>query len=138
MIRPFFVCDRALRLPRLRGRSTRSIERGGWGLSPRTPAFLLGTPTPTLPRQSGRGRRRTLRRRQLLRREAAVERLALRRHLLQEFRRGEARAVFGLELVAQRDEILRPHEVDIGQRAAGKRRKAEAEDRTDIGFAHVG
>src|SRR5947207_15418861 len=41
-----------------------------------------------------------LRRRLLLRREAAVEGFALRRHLLQQLRRGEARAVFGFELVA--------------------------------------
>ena len=33
---------------------------------------------------------------------------------------------------------LRPHHVDIGERAAGERRKAEAEDRADIGLAHVG
>jgi hypothetical protein len=48
----------SLRLSRLRGRLTRSIERGGWGLSPRTPAFPSGTPTPTLPRESGRGGRK--------------------------------------------------------------------------------
>ena len=36
------------------------------------------------------------------------------------------------------DEILRAHHVDVGQRAAGERRKAEAEDRADIGLAHVG
>ena len=76
-----------------------------------------------------------LRRRQLLRREAAVEGLALRRHLDQQLRRREARAVFGLELVAQLDELLRAHEVDVGQRAAGERREAEAEDRADIGLA---
>jgi hypothetical protein len=45
---------RTLRLSRLRGRPTRSVERGGWGLSPRTSEFSLGTPTPTLPRKSGR------------------------------------------------------------------------------------
>src|SRR6266480_7218429 len=70
-----------------------------------------------------------LRRRQLLRREAAVERLALGRHLDQEFRRGEARAVFGLQSLAQLDEFFGAHEVDIGQRAAGEWRKAEAQDR---------
>ena len=40
--------------------------------------------------------------------------------------------------MAQRDEILRAHEVDIGQRAAGEGGKAEAEDRADIGLAHIG
>ena len=30
------------------------------------------------------------------------------------------------------------HEVDIGQRAAGERREAEAEDRADIGLALIG
>src|SRR5258705_13084765 len=65
----------------------------------------------------------TLRRRQLLRREAAVEGLALGRHLFQEFRRGGARAVFGLQLVAKIDGLLRAHEVDIGKRSAGELRK---------------
>src|SRR5258708_39896720 len=53
-----------------------------------------------------------LRRGQLLRRKAAVEGLALGRHLLEPFWGREARAVFCLQLVAQRDEILGPHEVD--------------------------
>src|SRR5882724_8622481 len=79
-----------------------------------------------------------LRRRQLLRREAAVERLALGRHFDQEFRRGEARAVFGLKLVAKLDELPGAHEVDVGQRAAGERRKAKTQDRADIGFAGIG
>ena len=57
---------------------------------------------------------------------------------IQQLRRREARAVFGLELVAEFDELLRAHEVDIGQRAAGERRKAEAEDRADIGLAQIG
>src|SRR5215216_7228238 len=77
-------------------------------------------------------------RRLLLRREAAVEGLAARRHVFQEFRRGEARAVFGLQLVAELDEFSRAHEVDIGQRTAGERCKAKTEDRADIGFPHVG
>ena len=33
---------------------------------------------------------------------------------------------FGLQPVAESDELLRPHEVDLGQRAAGERRKTEA------------
>src|SRR5581483_1721349 len=64
-------------------------------------------------------------RRGLLRREAAVEGLTFRRHLFQELRRRKARAVFLLELVAELDELPGAHEVDIGQRAAGERRKAE-------------
>src|SRR6266480_2369506 len=78
------------------------------------------------------------RRGQLLRREAAVECLALGRHLDQEFRRGEARAVFGLELVAKLDELPGAHEVDVGQRAAGERRKSKTQDRADIGLTHIG
>src|SRR5437762_11743215 len=80
----------------------------------------------------------SLRGSQLLRREAAIERLGLGRHLDQEFRRGEARAVFGLKLMAQLDEFLGADEVDRGKRAAGERRKAEAEERADIGFARFG
>src|SRR6185312_10346410 len=68
---------------------------------------------------------RQLRRRLLFRRESAVECFALFRHVEQELRRGEARAVFGFELAAKLDELLRPHEIDVGQRAAGERRKAE-------------
>ena len=47
-------------------------------------------------------------------------------------------AVFLLQPLAQLDEALRAHHVDVGQRAAGERREAEAEDRADIGLAHVG
>src|SRR5947208_9436147 len=46
------------------------------------------------------------RRRELLRREAAVEGLVLCRHLDQEFWRSEARAVFGFQPVAELDEFL--------------------------------
>src|SRR5260370_14356587 len=77
-------------------------------------------------------------RRQLLRREAAVERLAICRPLDQEFRRPEARTRFGLELAAKTDEILCAHEVDVGQRAAGEGGKAEAQDRADVGLARIG
>src|SRR5260370_14670869 len=78
-----------------------------------------------------------LRRRQLLWREAAVERLALGRHLDQEFWRGETRAVFRLQPVAKLDEFLGPHEIDVGQRAAGERRKAKTEDRAGIGLPGI-
>src|SRR6266702_6995979 len=74
----------------------------------------------------------------LLRREATVEGFSLRSHLLEKFRRGEARAVLRFELVAELDEFLRAHEVDVGQRAAGERREAEAEDRADISLARIG
>ncbi|GCC45086.1 hypothetical protein chiPu_0029517, partial [Chiloscyllium punctatum] len=80
------------------------------------------------------GERRRLRR-LLLRREAAVEGFALGGHLLEQLRRREARAVFLLEGVAERDEVLRAHEVNVGQRPASERREAEAEDRADIGLA---
>src|SRR6266699_507276 len=62
-----------------------------------------------------------LRRRHLLRREAAVEGLALGGHVDQKLWRGEARAVFGLELMAELDEFLRAHKIDVGQRTTGKR-----------------
>ena len=39
---------------------------------------------------------------------------------------------------AQLDERLRAHHVDVGQRAARIGRKAEAQDRADVGLAHVG
>ena len=45
---------------------------------------------------------------------------------------------FFSSLLAQLDELLRAHHVDVGQRAAGVRRKAAAEDRADVGLAHVG
>src|SRR6187399_2558073 len=66
-------------------------------------------------------------RRRLLRREAPIESLALGSHVFQKLRRSEARAVFGFELVTELDELPGAHEVDIGQRAAGERREAEAE-----------
>src|SRR3954467_8930928 len=79
----------------------------------------------------------SLRRRLLLRREAAVEGFALGGHLLEQLWRGEAGAVFGLELVAEFDELPGTHEVDIGQRAAGERREAKPQDRADIGLARI-
>src|SRR4051812_9683413 len=77
-------------------------------------------------------------RRRLFRREAAVEGFSLRGHLLEELRRGEARAVFRFQLVAKLDELLGTHEVDVGQRATGERREAEAEDRADIRLTRIG
>jgi hypothetical protein len=43
-----------LHLSRLRGRSTRSIERGGWGCPPSSTRFRSGAPTPALPRKRER------------------------------------------------------------------------------------
>ena len=40
--------------------------------------------------------------------------------------------------MAQLDELLRAHEVDVGQRAAGERREAEPEDRADIRLTRIG
>ena len=57
--------------------------------------------------------------------ENGRRRFAFRRHIVQQFRRHEARAVFRLEFIAQFHEVLRAHQVDIAQRAAGERRKAE-------------
>src|SRR5690348_15796952 len=72
-----------------------------------------------------------------LRGKAAVEGFALFRHLFQKLRRREARAVLGLELVAQLDEFFRAHEIDVGQRPSRERRKTEAQDRAHIGLARI-
>src|SRR4051812_15770636 len=40
--------------------------------------------------------------------------------------------------LAERQERLRAHEVDVGERAAGVGGEAEAEDRADIGLARIG
>src|SRR6266566_2555545 len=90
--------------------------------------------------QAGKGQvaDASLSRDRLLRREAAVKRLVLRGHVDQELRRCEPRTVFPLELQAQFDERLRAHEIDVGQRAAGEWREAEAEDRTYVRLARIG
>ena len=69
---------------------------------------------------------------------AAIKRLAVRRHFAQQGRRRETRAMPGGQCVAQFDEGLYAHAVDIGQGPAGERREAKAEDRADIGLARVG
>ena len=46
--------------------------------------------------------------------------------------------MLGGQSVAQCDEDLYAHAVDIGQGPAGERREAKAEDRADIGLARVG
>ena len=80
-----------------------------------------------------------LRRRLLLRREAAVEGLALGRPCRSAACGGVKRGPYlASSLSAQLDEVLGAHAVDVGQRAAGERREAEAEDRADIGLAQVG
>src|SRR5688572_28288998 len=82
--------------------------------------------------------RRDLRRRlALVRREALVEGLAVLGHVEQQLGRLEALAELLLEALAQLDELLSAHHVDIGERAARERREAEAEDRADVGLAHV-
>src|SRR2546423_7533769 len=71
-------------------------------------------------------------------REARIKALAPGGHLDEQLVRLEALAVFLRELFAQRDELTCAHHVDVGQRAARIGRVAEAEDRADVGFAHVG
>ena len=68
----------------------------------------------------------------------AVERIAGLGHVEQERTRLEAFAAGCGEIVAKIDKGLGPHAVDIGNGAAGERRKAEAENGADIGLAHVG
>src|SRR5215472_6485277 len=71
-------------------------------------------------------------------REAAIKRLALVGHLDEKLRRLEPLpASFG-EIVAHLDEILHTHAVNVRNSSTGKRCKTEAENRTDVGFAHVG
>src|SRR5437868_1515872 len=70
-------------------------------------------------------------------REAAVEGLAALGHLAQQPVGPEARAVCLGEALAERDESLAAHAVDVGQRAAAERRKAKAEDGPHVGLANV-
>ena len=63
----------------------------------------------------------------------------MRRHVDEQLRR--AQSAPRMSVSSRRHSStkrLRPHHVDVGERAAGERRKAEAEDRADIGLAHVG
>src|SRR5262249_55507075 len=83
-------------------------------------------------------RRATLRCRAPRRAEPPVEGLALRGHLDEEPRGRKAQPVFLGQRLTQRDEFLRPHHVNIGERAARERREAEPEDRANIGLAYVG
>src|SRR5262249_12153978 len=74
----------------------------------------------------------------LCRREAAIKRLAFICHVDKKLRWLEPLpASFG-EIVAHLDEILHTHAVNVRNGSTGKRCKTEAENRTDIGFAHVG
>src|SRR4029077_11684260 len=71
-------------------------------------------------------------------REAAIKRLALFRHVGEKLRRLESLpASFG-EIVPRSDKSVPPNAVNVRNIPAGKRRKAEAENRTDIGLAHIG
>src|SRR5476649_2885878 len=91
-----------------------------------------------LPSPEGRGQKKLRRLFLLPRREVAVEALALVRHLNEQLAGREAHAVFLFQAAAEFDEFLRAYPIDPRQRAAGKRREAEAEDGADIGLAHVG
>src|SRR4051794_29034777 len=68
----------------------------------------------------------------------AVERPARSRHFDQDPGRREAVAVLRLQLPAQVDENLRPHEIDVAESAARVGRESETEDRADIRLARVG
>src|SRR6516165_10824958 len=71
-------------------------------------------------------------------REAAIKRLALVCQIEEKLRRLEPLPVSCGEIVEHLDEILHAHAVYVGDSSAGERRKSETENRTDIGFAHVG
>src|SRR5215510_9432404 len=79
-----------------------------------------------------------LSRRRLPPREPPVEGVVFRGHVDEQLCRREAITAGLFQTLAQLDEGLRAHHVDIGQRTAGERREAEAENRADIGLAHVG
>src|SRR5881227_3538493 len=68
----------------------------------------------------------------------AIKSLARFRHVDEQAGRRETVAVLLGELVAEQNEIADAHSVDIAQRAAGIRCKAEAEDRADIRLARIG
>src|SRR5581483_7257052 len=70
--------------------------------------------------------------------EALIEGLVLCREIGEQLVRGKTRPILFFKLAALGDEVLRTHHVDPRQRAAGEWRKAEAEDRADVGLAHVG
>src|ERR1700758_1019239 len=70
-------------------------------------------------------------------RETAIEAVAAVGHVEQKLRRREPLAAGLGEIVAQLDKVLHAHAVDIRNRAPGEWRKTEAENRTDIGLAHV-
>src|SRR5262247_2143517 len=72
------------------------------------------------------------------RREAAIERLVLGGHLGEELGGPEARTVLLLQRLAQLDEALGAHHVDVAQGPAGEGREAEAEDGADVALAYVG
>src|ERR1700743_853109 len=71
-------------------------------------------------------------------REASIEAFALLCHVEKQLGGGKALAIFLLQALAERDEVLRPHHVEESQRAPGERREAPAEDRADVGLANVG
>src|SRR4029077_5467020 len=96
---PAKLFEAANTLPRDRNAGKQDVD-GRERQAEATPSFGRLCPAMTV-------RKLQLRRGLLLRREAAGEVLPLGGHVDQKFRRGEARAVFGLQLVAQRDKVLR-------------------------------
>src|SRR5262245_37857434 len=75
---------------------------------------------------------------QWVRRKAAIECLSLLRHLNQKCGNCKAFAIFHLEGTAPVEEGLASHGVNIRQRAARERGKAEAQNGAHIGLADVG
>src|SRR5207237_9081607 len=65
------------------------------------------------------------------RRKSGVAGVVLGRHLGEELSRLEARAMLLFQPLAEIDEALGAHHVDVGESAARKRREAEAEARAD-------
>src|SRR4029077_14633545 len=50
----------------------------------------------------------------------------------------KAHAVLSFQPLGELDEAFRAHPIDVGERAARERRKAEADDRADIGLPWIG
>src|SRR6186713_2569582 len=90
----------------------------GWPRAPRPSPWFEARPRP--PGESGRLTMRIQLRRRLLplRCKACIEALALGRHLDEQLVGGKACAVFLLQPLAQLDELLRAHHVDVGERPA--------------------
>src|ERR1700693_3807144 len=70
--------------------------------------------------------------------EPLVEGTALFCHVDEEVARLETVAAGFRQPIAQIDKGFCAHAVDVGDGAASERRKAETEDRADVGLAHIG